>query len=263
MSQNFLTLDEIVRSRARRLLCYPLCSRSRKILEELSNFGVLGLRFRGPTQVEGYNVLGKGHSAIVIEALLSNGRAAAVKLRRSDYSGKTLDIEAKLQSLANALGIGVPVYAYTDDIIVMALVDGLKLYDFISAAPPLDIKRALSSLMIQCYKMDLEGLSHYQLSNPNKHVIINAELVPYILDFGKATLGGKKSNVTAITQALFISGRIRGTIEQKLGSLMGSKILEALKEYKSKKDSVSFNRLLSSMNLAQGLDAGTPIIHKS
>jgi len=256
MSQNFLTLDEVSRSKARKLLCYPLCLRSSKILDELSSLGVLGFRFRGPAQIEGYNVLGKGHSAIVVEAVLSNGRAAAVKLRRSDHRGRTLDIEAKMQLFANELGIGASVYAYTGDVIVMALVDGLKLYDFISVASPNDVRRALSSLIVQCYKMDLKGLSHHQLSNPNKHVIISADLAPFILDFGKASLGGQKSNVTSIVQAIFISSRIRRLVEYKLGSITNSEVLDALKEYKSKKSIDSLNQLLSSIGLNQELDAG-------
>jgi len=254
MYHGFLPLSKIAQGRARILLCYPHCHRSDEVLAELSNFNVEGLLLEGPTQAHGFNVLGKGHSSVVVKALLSDGRLAALKIRRSDYNGKGFDFEARALSAANSRDIGPRFYWQTKNAIAMAYVRGTGLVEFLSSASGESIALALRRLISQCYELDLLGISHGQLSDPRRHVIISPDAAPIILDFGKSQLNSSKSNVTAIVQALFLRNPLRRLVTGRLGGVEVQAVLKSLRRYKAERSRDAIEALLRNIKLQPAQD---------
>ncbi|MEM2661462.1 MAG: serine/threonine protein kinase, partial [Nitrososphaeria archaeon] len=84
---------------------------------------------------------------------------------------------------------------------------------------------------------------------PLKHIIIDKNEKPVIIDFESATLNKKYSNLTALAQSLFIGGKMSPKIRKIMNIKDTQKIVMALKEYKTKMDHESFKKVLESVKI--------------
>ncbi|MEM2953985.1 MAG: serine/threonine protein kinase, partial [Candidatus Bathyarchaeia archaeon] len=109
--------------------------------------------------------------------------------------------------------------------------------------------RVLREVLEQCWRLDKAGLDHGELSHAPKHMIVDSENRVFIVDFETASLNRKPSNVTSITQFLFISGAVADKITKKLGVGDKSVLIEALRRYKLDKSRLNFERILEVCGL--------------
>jgi putative serine/threonine protein kinase len=97
----------------------------------------------------------------------------------------------------------------------------------------------------QCWQLDMVGLDHGELSKAPKHVIVDYNLQPWIVDFETSSDHRKPANVTAICQYLTMSG---GYIPQRVAEVLGErnreKVIEALRDYKKEQTRDSLDELI-------------------
>jgi putative serine/threonine protein kinase len=111
------------------------------------------------------------------------------------------------------------------------------------------VKNVLREVLEQCWRLDEAGLDHGELSHAPKHIIVDMVDRPFIVDFETASLNRKPSNVTSITQFLFISGMVAEKVRQKIGEKDNNAIIEALRRYKAEGSRRSFEEILKACGI--------------
>jgi putative serine/threonine protein kinase len=231
------------------ILCYPkpddieLQSR----LRELEMHGVTAIEFRGKANAFNVPVLGKGYVGIVVIAQ-RYGQRLALKVRRVDADRADLFHEAEMLRKANAAGVGPEFVDVSENFLLMQLIEGDLLPAWLEAnRDPTILRQVLSEIMEQCWRLDLAGVDHGELSKAPKHIIIDRCQQPWIVDFETASDKRKPANVTAISQYLFMSG---GTVPRAISEVLGERnrdeIVQALRGYKKDPTRESLDRVVQA-----------------
>jgi putative serine/threonine protein kinase len=233
------------------IICYPKPSKAelKKRLEELQRLGVETLEFSGEKQAVNTLVLGKGCVGIVIIAYI-NGEKAALKIRRVDADRSRMQQEAKMLGKANSAHVGPRLLGVSKDFLLMKFIDGDLLPKWVEKCRgKKQMRKVLHEVFEQCWRLDIVGLDHGELSHAPKHIIIDKKSKPFIVDFETASLNRKLSNVTSICHFLFISGAVAEKVAEKLGEKDKKAIVEALRRYKSDRTRENFETVLEACSL--------------
>lgn len=166
------------------------------VAAELKSLGVVELLEGGPTLLFGSRVLGKGQNGVVVRCRheVAEGEWAC-KLRRRDASRPSLLWEGYVLRLANGVGVGPRLLTFSRNVIVMEEVTGSPL-----SGEAVDAALA-RRLLEQARALDRIGVSHNELARGGRHVLVRGG-EPVIIDFESATLGGRRSNVLQLLNAL-------------------------------------------------------------
>jgi len=200
------------------------------------------------------NVLGKGHSGIVVKVNTNKGKNLALKIRRVDSRRRNSNNEAKFMVIANSLNIGPKLIDSKKNFILMEFIEGQKIstwlehYAYMKTPGNKETtKKALNNLMEQCYLLDRLYLDHGELTRIDNHVIVSENRVS-ILDFESSSVNRKTTNVTSIIQSLFFSGIISKRVKDIMDfSNSSSNLLRYLKKYKNDQNKENFERIVSSI----------------
>ncbi|MEM1564194.1 MAG: RIO1 family regulatory kinase/ATPase [Candidatus Bathyarchaeia archaeon] len=233
------------------ILCYPKPAKAEleRRIKELEKLGVTALEFCGEKQVSNLKVLGKGCVGIVVKAYRGN-EAIALKIRRVDADRATMSHEAEMIKVANSVNVGPRLLGVSKNFLLMQFVEGFLLPEWLERRPSKTrLKNVLRNVLEQCWRLDRTGLDHGELSHAPKHIIVDSQDKPVIVDFETASLNRKPSNVTSIAQFFFISGTVAQKIAQKLGEKNRDAVIEALRRYKADGNRQNFEALLSVCGL--------------
>ncbi len=185
-------------------------SRVFRVAAGLRECGVDGFVSAGNVSIDGFKVVGKGHSSIVVLGSHDGRGVVAVKVRRIDSKHPSLRREAVLQEEASRAGVAPRVYCFSDDFIVMDYIDGVHLGDAVLSDS--NVSRVLEA----AYILDVAGVNHKELSRPWRHVLL-LDSRAVIIDYGSAGWGGCR-NLPRIASAL--SRRIGLTVDEPLRMLL-------------------------------------------
>lgn len=230
------------------ILCYPRPSFEElgERVEELKRLGVEVVVFEGRTSLSGLKVLGKGNVGLVVRAL-HKGKCVALKVRRVDSRRERMKREAEMLSYANSLGVGPRLISYSKNFIVMELVEGKEVEEWVKNCGRRELKVVLPKLLDQCFKLDGGGLDHGELSNPKKHVLISGDK-SFILDFERASLNRRPSNLTSLVQYFFVGGPYSDRVRRMLGVKV-DEVIEALRAYKADRSRSPYEKVLRALRL--------------
>ena len=92
-------------------------------------------------------------------------------------------------------------------------------------------------------------MDHGELSHAPKHVIINKEAEPFIVDFETASVNRRPSNLTSICQFLFIGSETARKVVKKLGAIDKKAIVAALRRYKTDRSRGNFEKAMEVCDL--------------
>ena len=249
--KRLLTLKELSEELYASVICYPRPSKAglEVRLKELQKLGVKALEFSGDKQAFNIPVLGKGCVGIVIIAHRKREKAA-LKIRRVDADRTQMQHEAEMLKKANLVNVGPKLLGVSKNFLLMQFIDGVLLPKW------LDIREGKSRIVMvlrevleQCWRLDKTGLDHGELSYAPKHIIINQKDEPVIVDFETASVNRKPSNVTSISQFLFISGAVAKEVAEKLDRKDRKALIEALKNYKKDRTRENFGSVLTVCGL--------------
>jgi len=232
-----------------KVLCYPRCEQeeSGRRLKELERLGVKALEFTGEKSIFDVPVLGKGCVGIVVVAYTNSGRAA-LKIRRVDADRKGMIHEGEMLKIANAIDVGPKLLEISENFLLMELVEGAHFPEWIESLGEREaqsrLRWVLKDILEQCYRLDEAGLDHGELSNAPKHIIVDADDRPYLVDFETASINRRVSNVTSVCQYLFLGSQIAEKVKEKLGKVDEKQLIQKLRTYKRERTRENFEKLL-------------------
>ncbi len=232
------------------ILCYPRPCRIeiKKRLAELKKLGVITVEFCGEKEAFGVPVLGKGCVGIVTIAYV-NGEKVALKIRRVDANRDEMQHEAEMLRKANSVRVGPRLLGTSKNFLLMQFIDGYLLPEWLEMQRGKKlIRRVLREVLEQCWRLDVAGIDHGELSHAPKHIIVD-EGAPFIVDFETASLNRRPSNVTSICQFLFLGGFVACKVTNKVGMKDERAIVETLRLYKSDRKRENFEAVLKSCGL--------------
>lgn len=239
-----MTLEKLGEEPYVSIICYPRRSKAelKKRLKELQKLGVEALEFSGEKEVFNTPVLGKGYVGIVTVAH-RKGERVALKIRRVDADRSGMQHEAEMLRRANSVHVGPRLLGASKNFLLMQLIDGDLLPKWLEKRRGnARVRKVLREVLEQCWLLDKIGLDHGELSHAPKHIIINKECKPFIVDFETASLNRKPSNVTSACQFLFISGVVAKKVAEKIGEKDREAIIEALRRYKNDRTRENFEK---------------------
>jgi putative serine/threonine protein kinase len=246
-----ITIENLSEEPYASIICYPKTSKTelKKRLKELQKLGMESLEFSGEKEAFSIPVLGKGCVGIVTIAY-RNGEKAALKIRRVDADRARMQQEAKMLKKANSVHVGPRLLGVSKNFLLMQFIDGDLLPKWMEKRKQKALMvKILREVLEQCWRLDIAGLDHGELSHAPKHIIIDKKSKPFIVDFETASLNRKPSNVTSICQFLFISGVVAEKVAEKLGEKDKKAIIEVLRRYKSDRTRENFETVLEACSL--------------
>ena len=230
------------------VLCYPRPD-AREVearMQELASIGVDAIELSGTHQIGHARVIGKGCVGIVVKALMQ-GRSVALKIRRVDADRRNMDHEADMLRLANSVDIGPKLLAQSENFLVMELINGLPLNRWTTHLPKRGckrrVRRVISGLLEDCYRLDRISLDHGELSEAPKNELVDETDRPRIVDFESASDRRRCSNVTSIAQYLLIGGGPAKHLRTILGWRRKRSLIRALQNYKHSPNDLTFQRI--------------------
>jgi len=235
-----------------KILCYPRPNPEEieRRIAQLKKLGVKQIQFTGEKQVDGLHILGKGFAGIVLLAVLKDGKRAVVKIRRVDAPKNALEKEKEMLKKANKIGVGPKLLENTQDMLLMQYIQGKHLPQWIqNTKNPERIRKTIKNLLHQCYELDKAGIDHGELSRAPKHIIVDGEGKPHIIDFEGASDRRKPRNLTAIAQYLFIRQPVAQALKEKLGEIQRQRLLQALRKYKREQNDANFKEVLKACHI--------------
>ena len=244
-----IPLEQLNEEKYGQVICYPRfdVKELRKRLKELKRLGVTALEFSGKKVVSDLPVLGKGCVGIVVMAY-KNDRRIAVKIRRVDADRTKMQREAEMLKKANTMSIGPNLLDVSDNFLITEFIEGMLLPEWINTlrgrGTKSRVQRVLRTVLEQSWSLDELDLDHGELSRAPKHIIVDVNEKPRIVDFETASVNRRVSNVTSICQYLFIGSQIAKTLQKKLGKIDKTKLIQALRNYKQKRTRESFEKML-------------------
>ncbi len=231
-------------------LAFPAKDRdySLMILRELEEIGVDAIYVEFLADSLRIAFIGKGYRGIVIKGK-TRGLDVAIKILRTNTAIRDLSKEAKATEMANSVGVGPKLLGYSRHVLVLEYVEGIGLGKWINGLAIEEVhvlKNVLRRCFLQARSLDVLGLDHGELSDARKHVIIRSNLDPVIIDFGKARIRDRPSNVTS-----FFSHIAFGPHSEKIMQMLGIREppVDASRNYKRRFDEESFAELMKRLNL--------------
>ena len=235
------------------IIAYPAGSAKicRARIEELKSLGIREIEFSGPVQVGGVHILGKGSTSVVVKAWL-DGKLVALKIRRVDSNRPSVVKETRLQELANSIGVGPRVFAFSKNFFVMEVIKGSDILTWVKnlkgKGSTQVLRNRIKDLLNQCFALDTIGLDHGEISNLRKHVLVDKKVT--ILDFESASQKRRVSNVTSAAQYLFIGGPVAKAVRKRLSLKDIEAMIQPLREYKREPSEQAFLYILAKLKLA-------------
>lgn len=229
------------------IMCYPRSSPAeiRNRIEELRQHGVEALEFAGKAHASNIPVLGKGYVGVVVIAHLK-GQKAALKMRRIDADRTDFKHEAEMLKKANAIGVGPKFIAESTNFMLSQLIDGDLIETWLETQrDKVVIRGVLIDILEQCWRLDEAGLDHGEISKATKHLLVDKENHPFIVDFETASVVRKVINVTSVCQFLFMgNSRAAKLLGEVFGQKPKSELIAALKNFKKNTNRKNFEDLL-------------------
>ncbi len=250
-SGEVISLEELREEKYCSVLCYPRCEQKEleRRLEELHRIGVQNLEFIGEKSVFDVPVLGKGCVGVVIVAYTRYGRAA-LKIRRVDADRKEMFHEGEMLRKANKIGVGTKLFEISENFLLMELIEGKHFPEWIKSLKEKDLSRlrmVLKNILEQCYNLDESGLDHGELSNAQKHIIIDLSGTPHLIDFETASVNRRVSNVSSVCQYLFLGSQIAHKVNENLGEVDKKKLIDTIRNYKHQRTKINFEKILNQI----------------
>jgi len=250
-----IPLSRLRNEKFRSLICYPRFTEDEfnRRLEELNELSVKSLELTGEKRVFDFPALGKGYSSVVIVAVKNDRKRYALKIRRVDAGKADTSHEVEMLTVANRVGVGANLQGSTRNFILLKLVKGKLLAEWVDGLKgrrrKLRLKNVLRCVLQQCQALDSIGLDHGELSRASKHILIDDDDQPYLIDFEKGSTKRRVSNVTSVCQYLLFRGEAVRKIHDIIGKVDENRLIAALRRYKRKSTDENFGKLLGAIHL--------------
>ncbi|MEN2999781.1 MAG: hypothetical protein ABDH61_04320 [Acidilobaceae archaeon] len=165
-------------------------------------------------------VLGKGHSSVVVAALLE-GEVVAAKVRRTDSKRESLFREGEVLELASRAGAAPRPLYWDDDVVIMEAVLGPELRELVEEGVE---SWAIAEALRAARALDAANIEHLEINRPWKNVLFSGAhrgARAMIVDYESS--GEGCSNVPSLL----------GGLLPRMGISIGEELKELLRRYKA------------------------------
>lgn len=231
------------------LLTYPLFDEKTfdNRMREMSSLDINSVFSFGSVQLKKAQIIGKGSVGLVTLVKFKN-KLLALKIRRTDANRANMYDEVLYQSLANSIGIGPFLLNYSENFILMEYIKGSNIESWYeSQTSNKKLLRCTNAILQQCFLLDCLNLDHGQLSRLERHIIVSPEGLPTILDFETSSTKRRSSNVTSVSQSIFL----HGPIHAKLRNAINKERTDIIKYIKDYKKHMNRKKFLPILNLLE------------
>ena len=241
-----IPVDQLGQEPYASVVCYPRSSPEeiQRRIEELKRLKVRAIEFSGKASAFTLSVQGKGYVGIVVAAHVE-GERLALKMQRVDSDRESLEHEAKLLVLANSVDVGPKFLATSKHFLLMQLIDGELLEEWLKTHMDKDlVRKILTNILEQCWRLDEICLDHGELSKAPKHLLVDKKDNPFIVDFETASTQRNASNVTSVCQFLFQgNSEVCKAIARILGERNRGELVVALRKYRKERTAKTSRKL--------------------
>jgi putative serine/threonine protein kinase len=231
------------------LLTYPLFDQDtfENRIKELLSLDINGVFSFGKVQLKKICILGKGSVGLVTLARFK-GQFFALKIRRTDANRANMFDEVVYQSLANSIGIGPFLVNFSENFILMEFVKGSNIVEWYSSVQTTNerVLKCTALILEQCYLLDCLTLDHGQLNRLDHHIIISKDDRPTILDFETSSAMRRVSNITSVSQSIFLHGPIYSRLQDSINKDR-TQIMKNIKDYKIQMNYEKFRNILNML----------------
>ena len=253
MKQSFISIKKFSKEPYSVILGYPRATQRQlnSRIRELEKLKINSISLTGPTTIGKLEILGKGYVGVVV--LAKKGRKkVALKIRRLDSQRNEMKSEAALLRVVNSVNVGPKIYGFSKNFVVMEYLEGEKISNWIKElsgkGSTKNLKIIIKTVLEDCFRLDQIGFDHGELSSISKHVIVG-DTKSALIDFESSSTNRRVSNVTSITQAIFIGSGIAKEIHRIYKIPSKEKIIDVLRTYKKEQSRESFENLLKILKL--------------
>jgi len=167
---------------------------------------------------------------------------AAIKVKKEESKAEgRIRNEAEWLKRLNRENISPKLLFYNEDYLVYKFVEGQFILDWIEENKKEEIKRVLRDLLQQCYIMDKLNVNKEEMHHPLKHIIVDQNNNPTLIDFERCHQTDKPQNTTQFVE--FIC-RTEKELKTKGFNFSVDGLRELAKEYKDTYDKKVFDEIL-------------------
>lgn len=174
-----------------------------ELLRELERKGIENIHYlaKGKRGLV-FSGIWKTHARIKSHLAKENLLKVAVKVENpSSMATNRLENEIKWLTKLNEHQIGPKLYFYGKNFLVMKLIEGPRLEDWMKEKYREEIQKMLLLVLKQCYTLDQLGVNKQEMHHPYKHILIQNDK-PVFIDFERCKETEKPCNVTQFLEFL-------------------------------------------------------------
>ncbi len=176
------------------------------------------------------------------EYLLAHGHRGKVYVQgkqirkvpiKSSKESINIENEARFNKLLNKYKIAPKFVSYDkkSDSFIREFIEGERIGDYFANHSKQEIISVIKQVFSQLLKMDELKINKFEMTNPYKHIIINKNNKPYLIDFERCRYTEQPKNVTQFLQYLS-SKNLRDILRKKKIVFNKDKIVQLSKDYK-------------------------------
>ena len=255
--QSFVFSEKTVSEEPRsQILAYPngTVAEIRSRLSELQALAIECIYSFGRTELKyplPFRVLGVGYTGIVVLTRVQ-GRDTALKIRRLDAPRSDLLAEAKFLEMADRVGVGPKLFAYTNNFLLMDYIDGDRFLDWAKKmAEQRNIARTrdiVRQVLEQSFRLDCLGLDRGDMRCISEDALVcDREVV--LIDFSAASCDRRPANFTSLAQGLFWGSAIASYLNPLLIPPERHLLIPILRRYKQQPNRENFACFLEAIGI--------------
>ena len=185
----------------------------------------------------------KGKRGFIFTGNYKN-KKIAIKIKNPESKAiLRINNEINFLKILNKKNIGPKLLFYNKEYLIYEFINGSFIIDYLKNNGKENIKKIMEKIMNQMFIMDKLKMNKEEMSHPQKHIIINKNNIPMLLDFERAHYTIKPSNVTQFCDFL-ISNNIKTILNKNNIKINNKEIINAAKQYKKQQNKENFNKIL-------------------
>lgn len=149
---------------------------------------------------EDLQFLAKGKRSLVYKV---KDKKEVVKVKHpNSHANNRLEIEAKFLKLLNKHDIGPKLISFKNNQLKMEFIDGTRIDEFLESASRKEATKVLKIIVDQVKKLDALGINKFEMTRPVKHIIVQKNLNPVMIDFERCKYTHRPKNYTQFKEYL-------------------------------------------------------------
>jgi len=239
-------VDEFIKNN---LLEFELLEKQHYFFEDLYVYKIEKsqiLKELGKKNIKNIKYFSKGKRGFVFIGYYK-GKKVAIKVKNPESKAiLRINNEIKYLKLLNKKNIGPKLLFYDEYYIVYEFINGNFIIDYLKNNKKENIEKIIKKLMNQMFIIDKLKINKEEMSHPQKHIIINKNNNPVLIDFERSRYRIKPSNVTQFTDFLISKNTLTILKKNKI-RINKNKIINAAKIYKNQQNNKNFNYILKTI----------------